>query len=134
MKIKSLTYIIFGMVFSLSGFSAEPLKVGEGNILQFISRELKKLGGKTNNLEQFTIEGTWQYNRDSMGVAINLKRGKYESLTNALSKEFGAPLTYIKANNQDSATFLYPWNRVGVSIYVKETTNWTEITLTKPIK
>lgn len=130
----TIIFLLVGVLLCASGLSNEKLDSESGNILKFISEEIIKLGGKTNKLEKITIDGTWEVKRDELGVAINLKPGKYDAITNALSTEFGSPMTYIKANKYHGATYLYPWNKVGVSIYVKETTNCTEITLTKPIR
>ena len=128
-------FLIVTVTCALLGIAAMA-ESGKGNLAKFLAAELIRFGGKENNLSKKSLPAEWAVKRDALGAVINVTDGDYQSLTNVLTAEFGAPDLYVKPKGNRKAIFRYPWTTAGVFIFVREETvpENVEIVLTKPIR
>ena len=103
-----------------------------GNFAEFLSAELIQWGGRENKLSEQSLPADWVITRDRFGAAIDVTKGDYQALTNALTGEYGAPIVYIKPIESRPATYLYVASKEGLRLFVKqESKELIEVTITR---
>ncbi|HEU6448189.1 MAG TPA: hypothetical protein VFV23_07120 [Verrucomicrobiae bacterium] len=128
------TTLFLGLAALVCGCSSEHFVTGHGNVGQFILQQAILRGGNpatTNDLP--IIDTKWRYSTDKYGVVIRMPREEYPSIEKFLFQAFGKPGFGPTDISNGGRLGEYRLTAKGGGIQFVSDTNWTQVTIIRPM-
>jgi hypothetical protein len=116
------------------GCSSDHFATGRGDVGQFILQQSIIRGGypiTTNGLPPIATQ--WRYSTDNYGVIVRMPRDEFPSVEEFLRQAFGKPKFGPTDTSNGGKLGEYRLTAKGGGIQFVSDTNWTQVTIIRPM-
>ncbi len=121
------------VVAALFGCASDHFTTGRGDVGQFILQQAIVRGGSPVTTNLPPIDGAWRYATDQYGVVIRMSREEFPSVEQYLRQAFGKPGFGPTDTSDGGKLGEYRLTPKGGGIQFVSHTNWTQVTIIRPM-
>ena len=132
MRVYTLFFVLLTAL--LCGCASDQFVIGHGDVGRFIMQQAIIRGGTpmtTNGLPAITTQ--WRYATDKYGVVIRMPRDQDSSVEEYLRRAFGKPGLGPVDSSDGGRLVAYRLTTTGGGIQYVSHTNWTQVTIVRPM-